>query len=186
MSHYDSLRDCRDIAVIGAVLGTMAMIPVVGFGGCIYYIDKRSEKNQAAEIKHAKQELTKQHMQAMRQAASQSLVGAYSLQFLESPTYTVRWMSGLGPAGDNYASFGNACLKGTEFDPNTSDAAIDIVNATTIKVNSIEGYSLNLEYSDKLGRFTPLSPEDKEVTQQKQCSYSLRNFGARSGLLYVN
>lgn len=186
MSYYDSLINFRDNMVLCAALGAAAMVPVGGIGGCVYYIVKRGDKEQAARIKHAKQELTKQHMQAMRQAASQSLVGAYSLQFLESPTYFVRWTNGLGPAGDNYASFGNACLKGSEFDPNTSGATINIVDATSIKVNSVDGYNLSLEYSDTLGRFTPSSPEDKEIAQQKQCSYGLRNFGAQSGLLYVD
>lgn len=171
-----------ETVMIGAALGAMAMVPVGGFG----IVVKDTEKRQATKTKQAKQELKKQHMQAMRQAASLSLVGAYSLQFLESPTYSVQWRNGLGPAGINYANFGNACLKGTEFDPNTSGAAIDVVDAASIKVNSVEGHSLSLEYSDKLGRFTPSSREDKEITQQKQCSYSLRNFGARSGLVYIN
>lgn len=116
-------------------------------------------------------DLKQMHRSAMSQAGAVSLVNAYDIQFLQVSEYR---LPPDGAYAGTYAKFGNACLKGTKFDPSQKGTIVSQVSPVHVEVSTTQGERLGLFWNGI--KFFPRGPQDSAITDRYKCSYGMRGF----------
>lgn len=161
----DDDGDCI-LGMNGWALAGLSVVATAALGGCIfgggYLLEKNSVKGQLKDM----------HRAAMFQAAGVSLANAYDIQFLQSPEYRLTSEQYNG----TFARFGNACLKGTKFDPSHEGATVVQLDPLHVDVSAADGEKLGLYWSEPRAVFAPRGSNDELIADRYDCAYGMTQF----------